>query len=148
MANLSPTAANILSSLGIKGATVGENIAGCVPVLDANGKISVNLIPEGAAKLSVSSISNVVFVESTRESADRTSDAPEALSVFTYVFPRHVMPLHPIVLTAYPEQMSLKNRLEEVPNPERATAPPNVHSPTPIRNTCDGESLNTNDPPS
>lgn len=64
MANaLSPTAANIISSLGIKGATVGENLPGFVPVLDENGKISVGLIPDDAAKMAVESMSNVVFVD-------------------------------------------------------------------------------------
>jgi len=71
MANaLSPTAANIISSLGIKGATVSENLAGFVPVLDANGKISVNLIPDDAAKLAVESLSNVFFVDPYTEEDD------------------------------------------------------------------------------
>ena len=64
MANaLSPTAANIISSLGIRGATVGENLPGFVPVLDDNGKISVKLIPDDAAKLAVAPISDVAFVD-------------------------------------------------------------------------------------
>lgn len=62
MASL-PTAANILSSLGIKGATVSEAKPGFVPVLDANGKLSANLIPAVSVLSAVPPISDVAFVD-------------------------------------------------------------------------------------
>lgn len=63
MADFATTAANILSSLGIRGATVSDNKPGFVPVLDANGKISANLIPATAAQLAIPPLSNVAFVD-------------------------------------------------------------------------------------
>ena len=60
---LNPTAANIISSLGIKGATVGENLPGYVPVLDASGHINANLVPANAAQLAIPAISNAAFVD-------------------------------------------------------------------------------------
>jgi len=68
MANpLSPTAANIISSLGIKGATIGATVDECkpgfIPVLDENGKLSANLIPEGAAQAAIPPLSKVAFVD-------------------------------------------------------------------------------------
>lgn len=83
MANaLSPTAANIISSLGIKGATVSENLSGFVPVLDENGKISVNLIPDDAAKLAVESMSNVVFVDPYTEEDDPSARTGSIVAPF------------------------------------------------------------------
>lgn len=68
MANtLTPTAANIISSLGIKGATIGATVDECkpgfIPVLDENGKLSANLIPAGAAQAAIPALSNVAFVD-------------------------------------------------------------------------------------
>lgn len=66
---LSPTAANILSSLGIKGAIdslpsgQGSAFQGCVPVLGADGKIDISFIPPAAAEMSVQHISNVLIVD-------------------------------------------------------------------------------------
>ena len=60
---LNPTAANIISSLGIKGATVGENLPGYVPVLDDSGHINANLVPANAAQLAIPAISNAAFVD-------------------------------------------------------------------------------------
>lgn len=71
MADFDPTAANIIASLGIKGATVGKTTGpqfdGYVPVLDANGKLSAELISMDAANLSIPSLSNVAFVDPTTE---------------------------------------------------------------------------------
>ena len=58
-----PTAANIISSLGIKGATVNEKLPGFVPVLDENGQLSVDFIPASAAQLTIPPPSDVVFVD-------------------------------------------------------------------------------------
>lgn len=68
MANaFSPTAANILSSLGIRGATAGTRLADCrqgfVPVLGADGKLNANLIPANAANLAIPALSDVAFVD-------------------------------------------------------------------------------------
>ena len=64
MANaLNPTAANILSSLGIRGATVSDNSPGFVPVLDASGKISAKLIPATAAQLAIPPLSDVAYID-------------------------------------------------------------------------------------
>lgn len=60
---LNATAANIISSLGIKGATVRENLAGFVPVLDENGKINAKLIPSDYADIAATPLSNVVYVD-------------------------------------------------------------------------------------
>lgn len=62
-----PTAANILSSLGIKGAALEGTIqaAGCVPVLDENGKLPASFIPEGEIQqaLTVLPLNKVAFVD-------------------------------------------------------------------------------------
>ena len=78
MANaFSPTAANILASLGIRGATTGERLADCkqgfVPVLGENGKLSANLIPANSAQLAIPALSDVAFVDpyTTVPEADR-----------------------------------------------------------------------------
>lgn len=77
MANtLSPTAANIISSLGIRGATVSERAPGYVPILDENGKISADLIPADAAQLAIPPVSDVAYVDpytSVAEGARRGS---------------------------------------------------------------------------
>ena len=70
MAKIDPTAANIISSLGIKGATVSEESPGFVPILDASGKISANLIPANAAELAVKSLSNVAYIDPGTEVAE------------------------------------------------------------------------------
>ena len=70
MAKIDPTATNIISSLGIKGATVSENSPGFVPILDENGKISANLIPANAAELAVKSLSNVAYIDPGTEVAE------------------------------------------------------------------------------
>lgn len=66
----SPTAANILASLGIKGAVADApngalqaNFAGFVPVLDKNGFISAKFIPQSQSELAVSPLSNVLLVD-------------------------------------------------------------------------------------
>lgn len=64
MANaLSPTAANILSSLGIKGATVSAPLPGYVPVLGADGKLSAAFIPADAAQAALPHLSDAAFVD-------------------------------------------------------------------------------------
>lgn len=64
MANrLNPTAANIISSLGVKGATVSEPLEGYVPVLGPDGKLNVEFIPDSAARMSVPPVSDVAFVD-------------------------------------------------------------------------------------
>ena len=75
MADFDPTAANIIASLGIKGATVGKTTGtqfeGYVPVLDANGKLSAELISMDTANLSIPALSNVAFVDPTTEAEHR-----------------------------------------------------------------------------
>lgn len=68
--NLSPTAANIISSLGVKGAVdkiptgaTGSSFGGYVPVLNADGKIDLSFIPPGAAAISVTRFHNVAIVD-------------------------------------------------------------------------------------
>ena len=64
MANaLQPTAANIISSLGIKGATVSENLPGYVPVLDATGHLNAKFIPANAEQYAIQPLSDVAFVD-------------------------------------------------------------------------------------
>lgn len=64
MANaFSPTAANILSSLGIKGVTVSESKPGFVPVLGSDGKIDAALIPANAAQLAIPSLGGVAVID-------------------------------------------------------------------------------------
>ena len=71
MANrLNPTAANIISSLGVKGATATEPLEGYVPILGPDGKLSVEFIPNSAAKMSVPPISDVAFVDPYTEERD------------------------------------------------------------------------------
>lgn len=71
MANaLSPTAANIISSLGIRGATVAEPLAGYVPILGPDGKLSAEFIPADAAQMAIPPLSNVVFVDPYTDVAD------------------------------------------------------------------------------
>ena len=95
MANrLNPTAANIISSLGVKGATASEPIEGYVPVLGPDGKLSVEFIPDSAAKMSVPPISNVAFVDPYTEEGDENlrngsvaapfNSITEAASRFSY----------------------------------------------------------------
>lgn len=68
MANaLSPTAANIISSLGIKGATVVDALPGYVPVLGPDGKLSADFIPEDAALSALPSLSDAAFVDTNTE---------------------------------------------------------------------------------
>ena len=69
-AQKSPTAANIIASLGVKGAISGipageaaSNYAGFVPVLDANGKLNAKFIPSEVVSLSIPPLSNVAFVD-------------------------------------------------------------------------------------
>ena len=71
MANrLNPTAANIISSLGVKGATATDPLEGYVPILGPDGKLSVEFIPDSAAKMSVPPISDVAFVDPYTEEDD------------------------------------------------------------------------------
>ena len=70
MAEYKPTAANIISSLGINGLTVNETLPGYVPVLDDNGKLSAKLIPDTGKLFSVKTLSNVVFVDPNTDVED------------------------------------------------------------------------------
>jgi len=70
MSNRAPTAANILSSLGVKGAVSNvptgesaESYAGYIPVLGADGKINIDFIPSSAVERIVKHISNVAVVD-------------------------------------------------------------------------------------
>lgn len=69
MAKFDPTAANIISSLGIKGATdkSGSEYRGYVPVLDENGKLNAQVVPAEAWSLSIPHLSDVVFVDPNTE---------------------------------------------------------------------------------
>lgn len=75
----SSTAANIISSLGVKGATWcippgtdGASFGGFVPVLGPGGKLDISFIPEGAAELSVQRLHNVVIVDPGTTATTRT----------------------------------------------------------------------------
>ena len=70
MAELSPTAANIISSLGILGATVDQPKPGYVPVLDENGKLCADFMPVSESQLSMPRLSNVAFVDVYTEIAE------------------------------------------------------------------------------
>jgi hypothetical protein len=67
MNSYSPTAANILASLKVRGASVtgGEGKGGYVPVLDQNGKIDVSVIPEGTIEslVQIPPLPDVAFVD-------------------------------------------------------------------------------------
>lgn len=67
---MSPTAANIISSLGIKGATVSDALAGYVPILGPDGKLSANFIPANAAQDALPALSNVAYVDPYTEVED------------------------------------------------------------------------------
>lgn len=71
MAEMLPTAANIISSLGIKGATVDENLPGYIPVLGPDGMLSARLVPPDAAVEQLPALSNVAFVDPYTTVADR-----------------------------------------------------------------------------
>jgi hypothetical protein len=65
-----PTAANIISSLGVKGAIssipAGEDASkyeGFLPVLDANGRLNAKFIPPEVAQISIPTLSNVAYVD-------------------------------------------------------------------------------------
>ena len=79
MKPMKPTAANILSSLGIKGAIEGvpegvgqSSLAGFVPVLDKNGQIDVKFIPSSAVELTVKPLSNVLVVDQNSAAVNET----------------------------------------------------------------------------
>lgn len=61
--SLSPTAANIISSLGIKGATVNEALPGYVPVLGPDGKLNADFMPANAAQAALPGLSDAAFVD-------------------------------------------------------------------------------------
>ena len=83
MANaLSPTAANIISSLGIRGATANEPLAGYVPILGPDGKLSAEFIPADAAQMAIPPLSNVVYV-------DPYTEVSESLQKGSVVAPFH-----------------------------------------------------------
>lgn len=72
-----PTAANIISSLGVKGAiaSIPQGVdpaayAQFVPMLDADGKLSVDFIPSSVVEKVVRPITNVVIVDPNTEVDD------------------------------------------------------------------------------
>lgn len=76
---VSPTAANILASLGVKGAigsipegAAPSSYAGFVPTLDENGQINVKFIPPMAAEKTVRPLNNVVVVDPGSAIAEET----------------------------------------------------------------------------
>lgn len=79
---LNPTAANIISSLGIKGAigkipegAEGASFSGFVPFLNKDGKIDLTFIPPGAAAMSVKMFHNVAVVDPGTTEDIRTGSA-------------------------------------------------------------------------
>jgi len=69
-----PTASNILSSLGVRGATPNipegydaSSFQGFVPMLDADGKLCVDFIPSSAVESVVKRIGNVCIVDPNTE---------------------------------------------------------------------------------
>lgn len=72
MNSLNPTAANIISSLGVKGATVDEKLPGFVPILNANGMLDAKFIPPASVQIAVPQLSNVAFVDPYTTTNPRT----------------------------------------------------------------------------
>lgn len=79
MASKKPTAANILASLGVKGAIgmipEGESpssYAGFVPVLDEDGKLNIKFIPSLAVESTVAPLKNVVVVDPGSSASEET----------------------------------------------------------------------------
>lgn len=92
--DLSPTAANILSSLGVKGAAQsipsgarGSDFAKFIPMLDENGKLNASFIPADAAQLSIPPLSDVAFVDPYTETAEFAADGITRLRVGSIVAP-------------------------------------------------------------
>ena len=76
---LSPTAANIISSLGIKGAVsdveagqAQSSVAGFVPVLGENGKLNAKFIPSDSVTMQVDPLTNVYVVDKSSGSDVQT----------------------------------------------------------------------------
>lgn len=68
MANAySPTAANVLSSLGVNGASIegGTAKSGYVPILDASGKLDISTLPMDliSARIEVPALDNAIYVD-------------------------------------------------------------------------------------
>ena len=89
-----PTAANIISSLGVKGAIssipAGEEAskyAGFVPVLDANGMLNAKFIPSDAAQISIPPLSNVAYVDPYTKVNEYADDGETRLRVGSVVAP-------------------------------------------------------------
>ena len=79
MADRNPTAANILSSLGVKGAVSmipeGEapsSYAGFVPVLDKSGRLDIKFIPSRAVEDIVTPLKNVIVVDPGSAAEEQT----------------------------------------------------------------------------
>ena len=70
MAEYKPTAANIISSLGINGLTVDKSLPGYIPVLDDNGKLSAELIPDTGKLFAVKTLFNVAFIDPNTDVED------------------------------------------------------------------------------
>lgn len=89
-----PTAANIISSLGVKGAIssipAGEDASkyeGFLPVLDANGRLNANFIPPEAAQISIPTLSNVAYVDPYTDVEEYAADGSTRLRVGSVVAP-------------------------------------------------------------
>lgn len=89
-----PTAANIISSLGVKGAIssipAGEDASkyeGFLPVLDANGRLNANFIPPEAAQISIPTLSNVAYVDPYTDVQEYAADGITRLRVGSVVAP-------------------------------------------------------------
>ena len=89
-----PTAANIIASLGVKGAIssipAGEDASkyeGFLPVLDANGRLNANFIPPEAAQISIPTLSNVAYVDPYTDVQEYAADGSTRLRVGSVVAP-------------------------------------------------------------
>jgi len=89
-----PTAANIIASLGVKGAIsfipAGEDASkyeGFLPVLDANGRLNANFIPPEAAQISIPTLSNVAYVDPYTDVEEYAADGSTRLRVGSVVAP-------------------------------------------------------------
>ena len=89
-----PTAANIISSLGVKGAissipegAKASKYAGFVPVPDANGMHNATSIPPAAAQLSIPPLSNVAYVDPYTKVNEYADDGETRLRVGSVVAP-------------------------------------------------------------
>lgn len=75
MASLSPTAANIISSLGVKGAAASgasppSSLAGFLPILGPSGKLDASFVPADAAQVSLPTLADAAYIDPQTSTGD------------------------------------------------------------------------------